>query len=348
MARFTISPEYLRQTLTDLLNSPSPTGYTDWAMSLVETELASIGVNCFRTNKGAVIAYLDGIESSAPRALSAHVDTLGAMVKEIKKSGRLKLTNLNGLDWNSVESEGCTIFTRSGRPIRGSLVLTNGAVHVNKEVATTARNGDTLEVRIDERTTTDEETRLLGIEVGNFVAFDPRVEFSESGFVRSRFLDDKACVACLFAALKALKDAGVSPAQRTHILFSNYEEVGHGGYAGLPDDLAEYVVLDMACVGDGLQGSEYHCSLCAKDSSGPYSLALGEKLQGIAEKAGIELVNDIYPYYGSDGSVYWRSGGQAQVALIGPGVDTSHCYERTHMDALVDTATLVAEYLITQ
>jgi len=347
MARFTISPDYLKQVLTDLLQTPSPTGYTDWVISMVETELETLGVNCYRTNKGALIAYMDGIESSAPRALSAHVDTLGAMVHSVKKSGRLKLTALNGLDWNSVESEGCTIFTRSGRPIRGSLVLTNGATHVNREASTTQRNADTLEVRIDERTGSDEETRLLGIEVGDIVAFDPRLEFSESGFVRSRYLDDKACVACLLAALKALKEAGVSAAQRTHVLFSNYEEVGHGGYAGLPEDLAEYVVLDMACVGEGIRGSEMHCSICAKDSSGPYSRALNEKLLGIAEKAGIDLIPDIYPYYGSDGSVYWRAGGQAQVSLIGPGVDTSHCYERTHMDAIVDTAVLVAEYLIT-
>ena len=150
----------------------------------------------------------------------------------------------------------------------------------------------------------------------------------------------------MLAALKALKEADVSPAQRTHMLFSNYEEVGHGGMDGLPADLAELLVLDMACIGNGLAGDEHHCSICLKDSSGPYGKAFSGKIMDIAGRAGVELVPDIYPYYGSDGSAYWRSGGRAQVALIGPGVDTSHGYERTHLDALKDTATLVAEYLI--
>jgi putative aminopeptidase FrvX len=346
MARFEISKDYLIQVLGDLLNTPSPTGYTDWAVSVVEQELDTLGINCYKTNKGSLVAFMEGIESNAPRALSAHVDTLGAMVKEIKKNGRLKLTPLGGLEWHSVESEGVTVHTRSDRTIRGSLVFANGAAHVNKEVSKAVRNADNMEVRLDERTQTDEETRLLGIEVGDFVAFDPRMEVSQAGFIRSRFLDDKACVACLLAALQALKNAGVTASQRTHILFSNYEEVGHGGFAGLPDDLSELVVLDMACVGDGQQGDEYHCTVCAKDSSGPYSKDLSDSLRVLASQAGIDLVTDIYPYYSSDGSVYWRSCGQAQVALIGPGVDTSHGYERTHIDALIDTSILIAEYLI--
>jgi putative aminopeptidase FrvX len=268
------------------------------------------------------------------------------MVKEIKPSGRLKLTALNGVMWPSVESEGVTVETRSGRSVRGSIVFENGATHVNKEANTAARNADNLEVRLDERTSRAEETRLLGVEVGDFVHFDPRVETSPAGFVRSRFLDDKACVACLLAALKAVRGVGVTPAQRTTIQISNYEEVGHGGFDGMPSDLAELVVLDMACIGTGLQGDEYHCSLCVKDSSGPYSKNLGDKLYSIADQAGIDLKKDVYPFYGSDGSVYWRTGGGAEVALIGPGVDTSHGYERTHTDALIDTASLIAEYLV--
>lgn len=346
MARFEISKDYLVRILTDLLNTPSPTGFTEWAVSLVELELNSMNINNYQTRKGALVAFMQGFESSAPRALTAHVDTLGAMVKEIKPNGRLKLTALNGVEWNSIESEGVLIHTRGGSSISGSVVLANGALHVNKEVPTSPRNADTLEVRIDERTSSPEETRVLGIEVGDFVTFEPRVEVTDSGYIRSRFLDDKACVACILAALKSLTDAGITPLQRTHILFSNYEEVGHGGYAGLPDDLAEYLVLDMACVGEGQAGDEYHCSLCTKDSSGPYSRELGDKISSLAERSGIELKRDVYPYYGSDGSVYWRSGGQAQVALIGPGVDSSHCYERTHIDALIATAELVAEYLI--
>ncbi|HRI44442.1 MAG TPA: M42 family metallopeptidase [Fimbriimonadaceae bacterium] len=346
MARFTISRDYLVRFLTDLLNTPSPTGDTDWAIGFVQQELESLGIASYRTYKGALVAHLEGLKDDRPRAITAHVDTLGAMVSEIKKNGRLKLTRLNGLMWHTIESEGVWVATRQGRQIRGSVVLENGAAHVNRKADEDRRTADNLEVRLDERTASDEETRVLGIDVGDFVYFDPRVEVSDAGFVRSRFLDDKACVACAVAALKALRDAGVSPAQRTHVLFSNYEEVGHGGMDGLPEDLAELVVADMAVVGEGRQGDEFHCSICVKDSSGPYSRRLTEKLRTIAERAGVDLKSDIYPHYGSDGSVYWQAGGRAEVALIGPGVDTSHGYERTHSDALVETALLIAEYLI--
>ncbi|MEQ1824176.1 MAG: M42 family metallopeptidase [Fimbriimonadaceae bacterium] len=346
MARFQIDRDYLTRVLVDLLNTPSPTGFTDWAISFVQQELEVMGITSSITTKGTLVATVQGLQDSAPRALSAHIDTLGAMVKEIKPNGRLKLTALNGVMWPSVESEGVSIDTRSGRQFRGSIVLTNGAVHVNKDARDAVRTAENLELRVDERTSSDDETRLLGIDVGDFVAFDPRVEVSQSGFIRSRFLDDKACVACMLAAIKSLRDSGITPAQRTTFQFSNNEEVGHGGFDGIPADITELLVLDMAALGVGQMGDEYHCSICLKDSSGPYSKGLSDKVRSLADRAGIDLKPDIYPYYGSDGSVYWRSGGGAQVALIGPGVDTSHGYERTHLDALDDTAALVAEYLV--
>ena len=346
MARFEISTEYLTKTLVDLLNTPSPTGDTEYAIGFVQQELDYMGVATQRTTKGALIATLDGLKSDQPRAMTAHVDTLGAIVAQVKSSGRLRLSAIGGLMWSSVESEGLSIATRSGRQVRGSLVLINGAGHVNKQATTMERNADTLEVRLDERTTTAEETRLLGIEVGDFIYFDPRVEQNESGFIRSRFLDDKACLACALAAIKSLRESGVTPAQRTTFLVSNFEEVGHGGVDSLPGDLQELLVLDMACIGDGLQGDEFHCSLCVKDGGGPYSKRLSEKIRGIADNRGIDLRTDVYPMYSSDGTAYWRAGGRAEVALIGPGVDTSHGYERTNVDALNDTAALIAEYLV--
>jgi putative aminopeptidase FrvX len=215
VARFEIDTSYLTRFLVDLLNTPSPTGYTDWAVSFVQQELESLGIESVRTPKGALIATLEGLSDNAPRAFSAHVDTLGAMVAEIKPSGRLRCTAIGGLMWPTVESEGVSIQTTSGRQVRGSIVLTNGSGHVNKDAPTASRNADNVEVRLDERTASAEETRMLGIEVGDFVAFDPRVEQSASGFIRSRFLDDKACVAALLAALKVLRDNGITPAQRT-------------------------------------------------------------------------------------------------------------------------------------
>lgn len=346
MGRFEINLDYLTKTLVDLLNTPSPTGDTEWAVASVQQEFEALGVKTRRTNKGALLAELPGLQSDSPRAITAHVDTLGAMVSRVKPNGRLQLTALNGIMWPTLDSEGVIVATRSGRQVRGSIVFANGAAHVNKEAVTAARTSENLEIRIDERTMSAEETRLLGIEVGDFVYLDPRVENSPAGFIRSRFLDDKACVACVLAAVKALKEGGVTAAQRTTVLISNYEEVGHGGVDGLPLDLAELLVVDMACVGENLSGSEFHCSICVKDSSGPYSKGLTDKLRNLGEARGIDLKADVYPFYGSDGSMYWRSGGTAQVALIGPGVDTSHGYERTHIEALQDTALLIAEYLV--
>ena len=346
MARFEISTDYLQRFLTDLLNTPSPTGDTEYAVSLVEGELVGLGVEASRTRKGALVGRLEGFQRDRTRAIAAHVDTLGAMVAEIKPNGRLRLTALNGLNWPTVESEGVTITTRGGRQVRGSLVFANGGAHVNLESKTGARNAGTLEVRLDERTGRAEETRLLGIEVGDFVAFDPRVEVSPAGFIRSRFLDDKAGVACVLAAIKALKEYELTPAQDTGFLFAVHEEVGHGVFEAMPAELAELLVVDMACIGNGLAGDEYHCSVCVADSSGPYSKALTHRMKEIADRRGIELLSDVYPHYSSDGSAYWRAGGGAEIALIGPGVDTSHGYERTHLDALVDTANLIAEYLV--
>lgn len=346
MARFQIDTDFLTRCLVDLLNTPSPTGDTEWAISFVEQELATLDIVSTRTRKGALIATIEGLRDDAPRAFSAHVDTLGAMVAEIKPSGRLKMVALNGVMWPSVESEGVWVQTRSGRQIRGSIVLANGAAHVNKEARTATRDPSTLEVRLDERTSSAEETRVLGIEIGDFVTFDPRVETPASGFIRSRFIDDKGCVACAIAALKALRDNGVTPAQRTTVQFSNFEEVSHGGYDGIPADIAELIVLDMAALGTGLQGDEYHCSICVKDSDGPYSKRLTQKIRDLADKVGVDLKADVYPFYGSDGGAYWRAGGSAEVALIGPGVDTSHGYERTHIDALHDTALLMAELMM--
>lgn len=345
MARFEIDLDYLAKTLVDLLHTPSPSGDTEWAVAFVEQEFAAMGLETRRTPKGSLLVRAQGLASSSPRALSAHVDTLGAMVSGIKPSGRLSLTNIGSKVWPTLDSEGVTVATRSGRQIRGSIVLVNGAQHVNPDSGA-ARTESNLEVRIDERTASAEETRLLGIETGDFVYFDTRTERSQAGFIRSRFLDDKAGVACILAAVKALRDQQITPAQRTDILISVFEEVGHGGLDGLPDDLEELVVVDMACIGTGLAGSEFHCSICVKDGGGPYSKRLTDKLRAISEQRGIELKADVYPFYSSDGTVYWRGGGRAEVALIGPGVDTSHGYERTHIDALGDTATILAEYLV--
>jgi len=339
--------KFLLDFLTGLLNTPSPTGFTDAAITYVEKTLELFSnIVITRTRKGALVATMAGDRDDAPRGLTAHVDTLGAMVKEIKSNGRLKLSKIGGFPWNTVEGEGCAVFTNNGIQIRGSLLLSQASVHVyGSKVSENNRDDDNMEVRLDERTTSEEDTKALGIQVGDYIAFDPRVEVT-NGFIRSRHLDDKACVANIVAAAKALHDAGIRPAQTTTLLISNYEEVGHGAATGFPEDMTELVAVDMAAVGNGQTSDEFSTTICIKDSGGPYHHGLSQKLRKLADAQGIPYKADIYPYYGSDGEAYWRAGGNVAVALVGPGVDASHNYERTHIEALEATTKWLLAYLL--
>lgn len=341
-----IDAEYLQDFLVGLLNTPSPTGFAERAIAYVERAMAQFPLTVRRTPRGALMAEWVGKSASAPRALTAHADTLGAMVKEIKPNGRLKLNRIGGIILPSVETEGVTVFTASGTTVRGSYMYIEPAGHVaGAKVAETKRDEDNLEVRLDERTAAADETRALGIQVGDFVAFDPRVEVGAAGFIRSRHLDDKACVACILAAVKALVAAGDQPAQRTTIHISNYEEVLLGATSDFPPDLDELLTVDMAAIGTGQSSDEFNVTICVKDAGGPYHIDMTRKLRRLAEVGGIPYKIDLYPYYQSDGEAYLRAGGRARVGLVGPGIDASHNYERTHIDSLVRTAQLVAEYL---
>lgn len=338
---------YMTAAMVSLLNIASPTGMTAAAVTRTQALLQPFGLQMRLTNKGALVADWGGRSANAPRAITAHVDTLGAMVKEIKSNGRLKLSKIGGFAWNTVEGEGCTVFTQSGQVIRGSLLLSKASSHIHgSEVNETRRDDETMEVRLDERTQTAEQTRVLGIAVGDVVAFDPRVEVGAAGFIRSRHLDDKAAVVCMLGAVKAIQSAGLAPAQRTTIHISNYEEVGHGAASGFPADLVELLSLDMAAVGIGQNSDEFSACICFKDSGGPYHPDMNRKLVQLAQAATIPYKTDIYPFYGSDGESYWRAGGDVKVGLVGPGVDASHNYERTHQESLLNTARLIAEYLL--
>ena len=342
-----INTDYLTKFLVDLLNIPSPTGYTDEAINFVEKELSKYPeLRISRTRKGALVAVWKGTSNDAPRALTAHVDTLGAMVKEIKSNGRLQITQIGGLMLNGVETEGCWVHTGSGQKIRGSYLINKASSHVfGKETWETQRNPETMEVRLDVRVSNADAVRDIGIQVGDFVSFDTRTEVT-NGFIRSRFLDDKACVAAIVAAIKSLTDSGKTPAQTTYFHISNYEEVGHGASAGIPAEVAELVAVDMAAVGEGQASDEFHATICVKDSGGPYHHGLSNKLRKLAEEHQIPYKVDIYPYYGSDGEAFWRAGGDVSVALIGPGVDASHNYERTHTEALVASTNWILAYLL--
>jgi putative aminopeptidase FrvX len=348
----TIDMAVLIETLVELLETPSPTGYHDEIMARIEARLRALalpGLALTRTAKGALLATLPGQRSDAPRALSAHVDTLGAMVRGIKANGRLLLTQLGGYAWNSVENENVTIHTvRDGLRLRGTIQTVSPSVHTSDQARNGKREDERMEVRLDARTASKAETEALGIDVGDFVSFDPRVELTDTGYVKSRHLDDKAGVAVMLAVLEALARSGQLPAQRTTFFFSNYEEVGHGASAGLPADLAELLVIDMAAstTGEHQNSDEYSVGICAKDTSGPYDLALRRRLTALAVAQATPYRIDTYPHYGSDGSAYLRAGGNVRVGLIGPGVDASHAYERTHRDSLLATAELALRYIL--
>jgi putative aminopeptidase FrvX len=342
-----IDNEYLLSSLSTMLNLSSPTGYTHQVLSYIQVSLESFpDLNTSLTPKGALVAEWLVPNSESACALTAHVDTLGAMVKEIKPNGRLKLTRIGGYYWNTVEGEGCKVFAHNGEMVRGSLLLVKASSHVyGSKVNELKREDENMEVRLDARTKSANDTRALGIEVGDFVAFDPRVEVT-NGFIRSRHLDDKAGVACILAAVKSLRDADLLPARNTYFHFSNYEEVGHGAAAGIPPQVTELLAVDMAAIGDGQNSDEFHATLCVKDSGGPYHFGLNKRLRRLAEEHSIAYKVDVYPHYGSDGEAYWRAGGDVAVALIGPGVDASHNYERTHLEALTATTQWVLAYLL--
>lgn len=343
----TIDTDRMVEFLVGLLNTASPTGDTERAIDFVKRQWAHLPLQMETTAKGALVATWDGEQSDAPRSLTAHVDTLGAVVQQIKANGRLQLVQVGGLSLTSVEGDGCTVYGANGRTYRGSYLpnAVSGHAHL-PDVRDAKRMFDTMEVRLDAMTSSRAETEALGIRVGDFVDFDVRVEVGKAGFIRSRYLDDKASVACIYGALAALAVAGLKPTQRTTVFLSNFEEVGHGAAGGFPSDLAELVAVDMAVVAPGQQSDEFSVTICAKDAGGPYHLDLRRRLEALAEANQLRYKTDVYLYYSSDATAYWHAGGAARIGLIGPGVDASHHYERTHREALENTARLIAAYLL--
>ncbi len=344
-----INVDQMVNFLVGLLNTHSPTGDTDRAMAYIQQAFADVFPNLKMTMspKGLLTGTWPGKHHDKPRALTAHADTLGAMVQFVKENGRLQITQLGGWSWTSVEGEGVTIYTGSGKLFRGTILPTTASIHAHTATARNApRDHTNMEVRIDARTDTDHDTNALGIRVGDVIAVDPRVEVGPEGYIRSRHLDDKAGIATMFGALLALQEAGLQPQQDTVIHISNYEEVGHGAATGFPDNLHDLISIDMAVVAPNQTSHEHAVTICAKDSAGPYHLGLRRELEALAQAYNINYATDIYPYYGSDGESFWRAGGDVRVGLVGPGVDASHHYERTHRDALENTAALLAAYLL--
>ena len=341
---FEVNTDYIVDILVNLARIPSPSGQTDRAIDFVAAEFGKLGVATAKTRKGALLASVTGVDPSRQRALSGHVDTLGAMVKEIKTNGRLKFAQLGGYTMQSVEGEYCTVETSEGRPYTGTVLSVKTSVHVYRDLDKFERNLDNMEIRLDERVACIKDVEALGIEVGDYIHFDPRTQVTSSGFVKSRHLDDKAGVAVILGAARYFAERG-APATTTHYYISNYEEVGHGAACGIPPETEELLAVDMGAIGEGQSTDEFTVSICAKDSSGPYDTSLRRRLVSIARAAGIGHRVDVYPYYRSDASAALKAGADLRACVVGPGVDASHAAERTHRSALENTCRLVAAYL---
>lgn len=340
-----IDREYLINISKELLAIPSPVGYCDKVIARVEEELKKFNISYKLTKKNAIIATIKGKDSSYKKMISAHVDTIGAMVKKIKNNGRLELVNLGGINWAGVEGENLTIHTMSGKIFTGTLVPNKASVHIyGDDARDIPRTPATIEVRIDEEVSSKSDTENLGIAVGDFVAFEPRTIITENGYFKSRFIDDKVCVAQVLTYIKFLIENNLKPNNDLYIYISNFEEIGHG-VSLFPEDLDEFIALDIGLVGEDALGDEKKVSISAKDNKTPYSLDIRKKMVEICQNKKIGYTVDVYNRYGSDASAAILQGFDFKIACIGPSVEASHHYERTHIDGIVATINLLIEYL---
>ena len=337
--------EYAIEKACELLAIDSPTGYTAQAAAWVQNSFSELGFSAEITRKGGVLIDLGGQVVDDGLLLEAHTDTLGGMVAEIKGDGRLRLTNLGGMRAENGECENVRVYTRTGKIIEGTLQLCNASVHVNGSYGSTSRTFDSTEVVLDENVSSAADTRGLGIEVGDIVAFDPRTRVTASGYIKSRFLDDKLSVATLLGFAKYLRDEKIILPRRTYIHVTVYEEVGHGGCASVPVGVTEAISVDMGCVGAGLACTEHMVSICAKDSGGPYSYEVVGRLIDAARAEEADYAVDVYPHYGSDVEATLSAGYDIRHGLIGPGVYASHGYERSHVDGVWNTLKVLKGFL---
>ena len=340
-----IYADYAWEKTAELLAVDSPSGYTAKAAAWVRDAFAALGFDAKITVKGGVLIDLGGKDENDGLLLEAHTDTLGAMVATVKGSGRLKLTSLGGMNPNNAEAENVRVYTREGKVYEGTCQLSNASVHVNGDYSSAKRSWDTVEIVLDEDVSSAADARKLGIEVGDIVCFETRTRRTATGYLKSRFLDDKLSVGILLGFAKYLADNKIIPERRTWVHVTVYEEVGHGGSASVPAGITEAISVDMGCVGDGLQCTEKQVSICAKDSGGPYSYEVVGKLIDAAKKTGADYAVDVYPHYGSDVEATLRSGVDIRHGLIGAGVYASHGYERSHIDGVYNTLKVLCGYL---
>ncbi|MDD7796191.1 M42 family metallopeptidase [Clostridium sp. 'White wine YQ'] len=339
-----INKEFLLKTAKEILEFDSPSGFCFEIMKKIEEYAKEFNYSFETTNKGCGIITIPGKSSEKVVGLSAHVDTLGAMVRSITSKGTLKFTLVGGPIVPTLDSEYCKVRTREGKIYTGTFLSTSPAAHVYKDSSTKKRDDENMEIRLDERVTNKEDAQKLGICAGDFIFIDPKTTITNSGFVKSRFIDDKGSVSCLMGLLELFSRERIVPTYTTKIFISTYEEVGHGS-SYIPSDITEMIAVDMGCIGEDLSCTEYQVSICAKDSGGPYDYNMVTDLINLSKTNKVDYAVDIYPMYGSDVGAALKGGNDIRGALIGPGVHASHGMERTHYDAFENTIKLLYLYL---
>lgn len=337
--------EIIENYIEKLCKTPSPTGFTKKCEKLLIKEFENLGYKPYQTNKGSVIVPICEMNNDKNGLLlSAHVDSLGLMVRSIKENGRLRVTTLGGFPLNYVEQENVTVYTRDGKEFEGTFRLNEPAVHGSDFPRTAVRNDENMEVVLDLVTSSKEETENFGISAGDFISLDPRFKIS-NGFVKSRHLDDKASAGILLALAKEIKDKNLEISRPLYMMFTVFEEVGHGASSGHPKNIRDMLAVDMGVVYDDLGTDERKLSICAKDSSGPYSYDFTNELIEIAKENDISYALDVYPAYASDASAAMKSDYDYRHALVGAGIAASHGYERTHEDGLLNTFKLLKAFV---
>lgn len=337
--------DYMVEETKKILAIDSPSGYTKNVAEYVTGLYQDMGYAPVMTVKGGILVDLGGKDSSDAVMLEAHIDTLGAMVSELKANGRLKVSPIGGMNPNNAEAENCRIITRFSGIYEGTFQLADASIHVNGDYDEKKRTYEEMEVVLDERVHSKEDVEKLGILAGDFVCFDPRTTVTQTGYIKSRFLDDKLSVGILLGYAKYLKEEGIEPERRIYQHITVYEEVGHGGAASIPGGVTEVISVDMGCIGEGLSCDETRVSICAKDSRGPYNYDVVTGLVEAAKNKNLDFAVDVYPYYGSDADVALTAGYDVRHGLIGPGVYASHGYERSHRDGVKNTFALLCAYL---
>ena len=334
---------YALEYIQKLLSIPSPTGFTKAATDYLLETLTKLGFSPVRDRKGCVLCELGG--EGRGILLSAHVDTLGAMVRSVKSNGRIRYTHVGGWQDATVENENCLVHTRDGRAYSATVQSHKASQHVFRGMGDETRSEETLEIVLDEQVKTAADVENLGIETGCYISWDPRTVLTESGYLKSRHLDDKASAGMLLALARMVAEKRIVLKRRVAILFTVFEEVGHGGAIRFPEGIEDMLVVDMGCVGDDLKCDETMVSICVKDSSGPFHYEFTNELIAVAKANGIRYAADVYPAYSSDAAAALGAGNDLRFALIGTGVFASHGYERTHVLGIENTCLLIEKYL---